>query len=417
MSAHHARPLATAVAGLCALAVAMGIGRFAFTPLLPMMLHDGVITLPVASWLATANYIGYLVGAILCALLPWLVARWPGGAAMPAPARLVRLGLAATVLLTLGMAAPWSASWPTLRFLAGVASAFVFVQTSGWCLARLAAAGLPAWGGLIYIGPGLGIALSGLAASAMVAHGWPAAQGWAVFGGLALLLTAGVWRIFTGPALPAAATGSTPLAPRQHGGTECGLFTLAYGLAGLGYIVTATFLPVIARQALPGSVWLDLFWPLLGLGVAVGAFLSTRLPAHTDRRQLLMAGYAMQALGVMLGVWWPSLAGFALGSVLVGLPFTAISFFAMQEARRLRPAQSAAFMGQLTAAYGLGQIIGPPLVALLLQHSASLGQGFARGLEAAAAALLLGAALLAWLTRFHPLKETHHVPLARPPRA
>ena len=97
-------------------------------------------------------------------------------------------------------AAPWSASWPTLRFLAGVASAFVFVQTSGWCLARLAAAGLPAWGGLIYIGPGLGIALSGLAASAMVAHGWPAAQGWAVFGGLALLLTAGVWRIFTGPA-------------------------------------------------------------------------------------------------------------------------------------------------------------------------------------------------------------------------
>ena len=68
MSAHHARPLATAVAGLCALAVAMGIGRFAFTPLLPMMLHDGVITLPVASWLATANYIGYWLGAMACAL-------------------------------------------------------------------------------------------------------------------------------------------------------------------------------------------------------------------------------------------------------------------------------------------------------------------------------------------------------------
>ena len=70
----------------------MGIGRFAFTPLLPMMLHDGVVNLATASWLATANYIGYLVGAVLCALLPWLVARWPGGAAMPAPARLVKLG-------------------------------------------------------------------------------------------------------------------------------------------------------------------------------------------------------------------------------------------------------------------------------------------------------------------------------------
>jgi len=414
----QARPLAIALAGLCALAVAMGIGRFAFTPLLPMMLHDGVITLPTASWLATANYIGYLVGAVLCMLLPWLVARWPGGAAMPAPARLVRLGLAATVLLTLGMAAPWPASWPTLRFLAGVASAFVFVQTSGWCLARLAAAGKPAWGGLIYMGPGLGIALSGLAASAMVVDGWRAAPGWGVFGGLALLLTAGVWRIFTGPAVPQAATpGGAAPAPGRHGGGECALFTLAYGLSGLGYIVTATFLPVIARQALPGSVWLDLFWPLLGLGVAAGAFISTRLPPHADRRHLLMACYATQALGVLLSVWWPSLAGFALGSLLVGLPFTAISFFGMQEARRLRPAQAPAFMGQSTVAYGLGQIIGPPLVALLLQYSPDVAQGFSHGLQAAAAPLLLGVALLAWLTRFHPLKETHHAPLARSPRA
>ena len=412
-----ARPITVALAGLCALAVAMGIGRFAFTPLLPMMLHDGVVNLATASWLATANYIGYLAGAVLCALLPTLVARWPGGAATPAPARLVKLGLAATVLLTLGMAAPWPASWPTWRCLAGVASAFVFVQTSGWCLARLTALGRPSWGGLIYIGPGLGIALSGLAASAMVAGGWTAASGWAVFGVLALLLTAGVWRTFKGPAVAAApVTAATAPTLAPHGAAECGLFTLAYGLAGLGYIVTATFLPVIARQALPGSVWLDLFWPLLGLGVGVGAFLSTRLPHHIDRRRLLVAAYAMQALGVLLTVWWPSLAGFALGSVLVGLPFTAISFFAMQEARRLRPAQAPAFMGQLTAAYGLGQIIGPPLVALLLQHSTDLGQGFARGLESAAGALVLGAALLAWLAQRYPLKENPHAPVVRSPR-
>ena len=125
----------------------------------------------------------------------------------------------------------------------------------------------------------------------------------------------------------------------------------------------------------------------------------------------------MQALGVLLSVWWPSLPGFALGSLLVGLPFTAISFFGMQEARRLRPAQAPAFMGQLTAVYGLGQIIGPPMVALLLQHSANVGQGFARGLESAAGALVLGAVLLAWLIRRYPLLETPHAPLVRSPRA
>ena len=404
------RPITVALAGLCALAVAMGIGRFAFTPLLPMMLHDGVITLPAATWLATANYIGYLVGALACALLPGWLARWPGGAVMPPPARLVRLGLAATVLLTLGMAVPWAAGWPTLRFLAGVASAFVFVQTSGWCLARLAALGRPTWGGLIYMGPGLGIALSGLAASTMVAGGWAAASGWAVFGVLALVLSALVWRTFASAsanATAASAAGGTAaasavVAGRAHIGTECALFTLAYGLSGLGYIVTATFLPVIARQALPGSVWLDLFWPLLGLGVAVGAFLSSRLPHHLDRRRLLMAAYAMQALGVLLSVWWPTLAGFALASLLVGMPFTAISFFAMQEARRLRPATAAAFMGQITAAYGLGQIAGPPLVAWLLSGSADVAQGFARGLHSAAGALLLGLVLLAWLVHRYP---------------
>jgi hypothetical protein len=62
----------------------------------------------------------------------------------------------------------------------------------------------------------------------------------------------------------------------------------------------------------------------------------------------------MQAVGVLLSVACPSLAGFALGSLLLGLPFTAITLFAMQEARRLRPHNASAFIGMLTAAYGAG---------------------------------------------------------------
>lgn len=158
------RPYAVALAGMAALATAMGIGRFAFTPLLPMMLHDGVVTLAGGSWLATANYIGYLAGALLCMPLPWLARRWR---AVPGAAVLARLGLAATVLLTLCMALPLPAAWPALRLAAGVASALVFVNISGWCMVRLVALGRPAMGGLIFCGPGLGIVLSGLLASAM----------------------------------------------------------------------------------------------------------------------------------------------------------------------------------------------------------------------------------------------------------
>jgi hypothetical protein len=313
----------------------------------------------------------------------------------------VRLGLVATLLLTLGMALPWPDAWPLWRLLAGMASALVFVYVSGWCLARLTQLGAPALAGVIYVGPGLGITVSGLAASAMVAGGWSAAAGWLVFGLLAVVLTLAVWPRLQGTVSFAAQAPGAP-AGAQRGAMA--LFALAYGLAGFGYIITATFLPVIARQALPGSVWLDLFWPVFGLGVAAGALLTVRLPVHWDRRWLLVASYAMQALGVMLTVWLPSRTGFALGSLLLGLPFTAITLFAMQEARRLRPQGASSYIALLTASYGLGQIAGPPLVALLLAHSATPAEGFARSLDIAAAALLLGVAMYGWLVRRHPVR-------------
>ena len=394
----EARPIAVALAGLLALAIAMGIGRFAFTPLLPMMLHDGVVDLSGASWLATANYFGYWLGAMACALQPALWRRW--GRQVPlVHTTAIRAGLVATVLLTLGMVLPAAALWPLWRGLAGVASAVVFVYVSGWCLARLTALGAPSLGGIIYAGPGLGIAVSGLAASVMVAHGVRAAVGWVAFALLAAGLTALAWPQLRGTVATASAKRSADAPPP---GLMMASFTLAYGLAGFGYIITATFLPVIARQALPGSAWLDLFWPLFGLGVSAGALLTVRLPVQWDRRHLLMACYGLQAIGVLLSVWLPSLWGFAIGSLLLGLPFTAITLFAMQEARRLRPHDASAFIGLLTAAYGLGQIAGPPLVAWLLHRSATPGEGFALSLQTAAAALLCGVVIFGSLVRRHP---------------
>jgi hypothetical protein len=399
---NSSNPLVIAIVGMLSLAVAMGIGRFAFTPLLPMMLHDGVIDLSAATRLATANYLGYWLGAMACALQPWVWSRF-----MPlrpvVHATAMRLGLGLTVVLTLGMALHWPSIWPLLRFFAGIASALVFVYTSGWCLARLAAAGAPQLGGVIFVGPGLGIAVSGFATTAMVAAGASAAAGWAAMAVLAAVLTAFVWSKVRG----VVATAQPQSGFSQASGGAMAMLAVAYGLAGFGYIVTATFLPVIARQALPGSVWLDLFWPLFGLGVATGALLTIRFPADWDRRHLLMGCYALQATGIMLGVWWPSLTGFAVGSLLVGLPFTAITLFAMQEVRRVRPLGVSGGIGLLTAVYGLGQIAGPPWVAVMLERSATTGQGFALALETAAGSLLLGIALYAWLIKKHPAYLVH----------
>ncbi len=390
----------------------MGIGRFAFTPLLPMMLADGVVDLPGASFLASANYLGYMVGALLCTFQPFI---WSRFAALPVvfATTWLRSGLVATCVLTLGMALQVPALWPWLRFAAGVASAFVFVFTSGWCLARLAEHNASNLGGIMYTGPGVGITISGVLASGMVALGWKAATGWVIFGALACVLTAMVWRTFAQPRAAAVAVKrsasasfkpATPTTVKQPHTSQWHMLWLAiaYGLDGLGYIITATFLPVIARQVMPGSAWLDLFWPLFGVAVVAGAVLSTRVSLKGDLRYVLAACYLLQALGVILTVWLPTAFGFAVGSLLLGLPFTAITFFAMQEVRRLKPHSAASYTGLLTAVYGLGQVAGPPLAAWLLSRSATVAQGFNVALEIASASLLLGALMFVLLARVYP---------------
>ncbi|MCA8229965.1 YbfB/YjiJ family MFS transporter [Burkholderia vietnamiensis] len=442
-TASRARPSAdadrrartAALACMVGLAVALGVGRFAFTPLLPLMLADGSIGLRAGSWLASANYAGYFVGALSCAALP------------VAPARMVRFGLAATVLLTAAMGVGHLLpAWLAVRFVAGVVSAWTFVFVSQWGLRRLAELHAPEWSGVIYAGPGVGIVLTGLIGGALAGH--RAAPGWLGFAALSALLSAAIWRTFgrapapvapaaaaaasvvptahapaaavtpaavpatavpaptapataapatavpataapptAAPATTAPATAAPPDARRRR--ADAAWLVALYGMPGFGYIITATFLPVIARAALPaGSPWPDLFWPMFGAALIVGAIAAARLPGHWDNRLLLAAGCTTQALGIAAGIVWPNAAGFSIGSVLLGLPFTAITLFAMREARRLHGERAAGLMGYATASYGVGQILGPLVAAPLTARFGS----FSPALWVAAGALLAGAA-------------------------
>ncbi|MGJ7563614.1 YbfB/YjiJ family MFS transporter [Variovorax sp. GB1R11] len=376
-----------ALACMVTLSVAMGLGRFAFTPMLPIMLHEGKLELATGGVLASLNYLGYFLGAVSCAAIGIKASS------------MVRGGLLATAALLVGMGLLHSfTSWGILRAAAGVMSAWVFVFASGWGLRRLAETNSPMLAGVIYTGPGIGIAMTGLLGGAL--GRWGSEAGWIGLGILAVVLIAVIWRVFDdGERAPvggvaAVAPAATGHASRSAADRSDAIWLVAlYGLAGFGYIITATFLPVIARQALPGSSWPDFFWPLFGLAIIPGALIGARAPTHWDNRLLLAVAYSLQALGVVLSVAWPTIGGFALGSLLLGMPFTAITLFAMRDARRLRGNAAAGLIGYATASYGVGQIVGPLFAAPLAQRTGS----FQLPLLVAAAALALGAVLFAWV--------------------
>jgi len=350
--------------GLAGLAAAMGIGRFAFTPLLPLMQADGLV-LADGAWLAVANYLGYLVGALTCI----------GG--NPAPSRAARGGLAAVALSTLGMAAgPSFVAALLLRFVAGVASAFVLVGISAWALGALAARRRTEAAGGVYAGVGAGMVAAGFAALGVALAGGSASTGWALLGGLAAAVTAWSWRSL-GDA-PAAAGPGASAAPRLP---RAALALVAcYGAFGFGYILPATFLPAMARELLPDPAVFGWTWPIFGAAAALSTWGAGVLLRRVSPRALWAASQLVMAAGVLLPAAAPhSLAALAASAVFIGGTFMVATMAGLQEARRVAGAAAPRLMAAMTAAFGTGQLAGPLLV----------GAGGGAGLPAAAAALVL----------------------------
>ena len=373
------------LAGFAALAIAMGIGRFAFTPMLPLMAHAGSVDVATGGALAAANYAGYWVGALSSARVRL------------GPQRLTVTALLAIAASTAAMGASASvAGWLLLRFVAGVASAWVLVSTSVWCLGWLAALGRPAGAGLLYAGVGAGIAFAGLWCWQGGVAGIAPDLLWRQLGALALLglalVAACVPRRLAhkvGAADAHAANGSQ--------GKDRGL-VVCYGILGFGYILPATFLPVLARDVSADAAVFGAAWPVFGAAAAASTLLAASLLARVARRRVLAGSHVLMAIGCGLPVLHLSLATVLAASLLVGGTFMVATMAGMQAAREGAHGDPTRALGRMTAAFAIGQMSGPLL-------SSMLGSG-AVGTAGLMTALALGAsALLAsavWLWRSRP---------------
>lgn len=391
---HKPSALLLAISGLTALAVAMGIGRFAFTPLLPMMQHDAGLGLAQGGWLASANYLGYLIGALVAVALPW------------SPATLLRIGLLSVVGTTvlMGLTDNWF-GWMAYRFIAGCASAWVLVSTAILCLSRLSTLGEPQKAGLVFAGVGCGIALAGLLCMAMDLARLASSTAWIVLGLCALagaLATKPLWASGGLAAKRPADARAAPDAQNRHW-----RLILCYGIFGFGYILPATFLPAQARLLVQDPSVFGLAWPVFGLAAAVSTILTGRLAARYSRRKVWAASQLIMAVGVILPTVWHSLAAIVIAAVCVGGTFMVITMIGMQEGQAVGGAQSGKLIAALTASFAAGQLIGP--VFFSLSHS-WFGAELEHVLVLAAVLLVAGSAWLLVPGRGNRYAQPHALP-------
>jgi hypothetical protein len=366
-------------AGIVALAIAMGIGRFAFTPLLPLMLRDGALEGGAGATWAAANYAGYLLGALTAPL----VASQPDKGMRPA-----LVGIAVTTL-AVPLAAGWTGVGPLLRGASGVFSAWVLVGTSAWCLTELARRGRSHAGAWVYTGVGLGIALTGM----LIWLGGREASGdlWLVLGIIASLGSAPVAYVLRRgsrqPRGPAARVSAGKVWRRHP------LLILAYGAFGFGYIVPATFLPAMARRQVDDPLIFGLTWPLFGLAAALSVAAAARWLSTRPRRRVWALAQTAMAIGTALPILTQSIRSLAASAVFVGGSFMIATMAGLQLARELDPEDPAPLQAAMTVAFAVGQILGPLLVQ-------ALGTGVA-GADALsishACATLVLAVTAAWL--------------------
>lgn len=385
------------MAGVLALAVALGIGRFAYTPILPAMQARFDLSNTAAATLASSNNLGYLLGAVLAALVPY---GRPQDVALRASLWAVT---ASTVLM--GLSGAFSV-WLVLRVVSGLAGAGVLVLGSALILEELSRRDQFGLAGIVYSGPGVGITVSGLVVLGLNAmftgEGTEWRAGWLALGVVAFLLVfpclawlpkgettpqcAGRTR---GDASPQGSLDSTHRVPARVV-LALSLLGLAYFLEGTGYIVTGTFLPTIV-EGLPGLGGFGAgAWILVGLAAVPSTILWTLAAARSGFVVALGAAFVLQTFGIFLPVlseaWWAA----AGSAVLFGGTFTGIAALTLTHARQIAGMRGTGLVvGLLTTAYGVGQILGPLLAAALSGGPA----GFDPALLAASAAVGLGGLL------------------------
>jgi predicted MFS family arabinose efflux permease len=385
-------PVLAMIGGMTTLMVAMGIGRFLYTPILPDMIAANLLDVQSAGLLASSNFLGYFAGAL--------------GAAFFSNARtrraLLMTSIVLSVLTTLAMGlTQHEITWHALRFLSGVVSAVALVFMTGFVLEIFAATGRAGWIGWVYGGVGIGIVLSSIVIEVLqkqgVAWDWQWVSGGLLAGLLALpALYAAIANKPAPPAPPRAAD-----APKRARllTLPLVLVLVSYGGLGVGYVVQATYLPTLVRTLPALAEFSTLAWLIVGLAAAPSNLFWQFVSNRVGLLPALILAYLIQAGGLLVPVLWHTVPGTVIGAAALGATLVGITALGLQQARLMAGDQAPRALALMTASFGLGQVIGPLLGAQLVGPN----NDFLPPTIMASSVLALSAVMLVPLLRKRPV--------------
>jgi len=367
-------------AGIFSLILALGVARFAYTPLLPLMQEQAGLGVAAAGWLAAINYAGYLSGALIASRVNNLVVK----------DRLYRIGMVLAIVSTVVMGLSTNVVvWALSRYVAGLASAAAMLLGTGLIMNWLIRHNYRSELGIHFAGIGLGIA--GCAGAVMLFIPWLEwREQWFAFAALGCLLLFPALRWLPPPDTTGLTTGGLKLQDKPPSAMYLRVFMAAYFCAGFGYVVSVTFIVAIVNQSPDLAGWGNLVFLAIGVGAAPACFNWDLIARRTGDLNALILAAVLQILGILLPALVPGLFAAMLGSLIFGGTFIGMVSLVLSMAGRYYPTMPAKMMGKMTLSYGLAQIIGPAVTGMI---GARFGS-YNAGLYVAAAVMALGAGLL-----------------------
>lgn len=353
----------TTIAGFVMLVIAMGIGRFSYTSILPLMQSQAQLSAAQSGYLAGYNNLGYLIAAFSAGFITWGNRRSVH----------LRIQLVLCILTTGFMGITTSYVWWVIfRFLAGISSGFIFVLSSSFVLDALLSSHRVKWLGIFYGGVGAGITLTGFLTPILSHFTWRGT--WIGLSIISIALLVPVLSFIKEDQQKPSAKADDSLRSSAANSSFFGWLLVTYGLEGLGYIVSATFLVAMVKQ-MPGmSGMADFSWMIVGIAAIPSTVVWSWWANKAGYIQPLITALILQACGVILPVCLPNIIGVTLGSVLFGGTFMGISMLAIAAARMVSRSGGSKSIALMTGFFGIGQILGPIGAGTVLEvaHSYSM---------------------------------------------